>query len=135
MFGYLEVILQTPLPSNNSLYSKLTSCANLTKFCKRVRAEHYPDKKTSKSKLLIAFLVSKSSLVASLFCYLAARALLLSTLIPLSQDGNIISFYSSLTHPNPNHKINVTSFISEILLSFCSILVHLLSMNCRRYSS
>ena len=59
MFGYLEVILQTPLPSNNSLYNKLTSCANLTKFCKRIRAEHYPDKKTSKSKLLIELRISQ----------------------------------------------------------------------------
>lgn len=50
MFGFLEVILQTPLPSNNSLFNKLTSFANLSKFCKRIRADHFPDKKTSKKK-------------------------------------------------------------------------------------
>jgi metaxin len=45
VFGYLEVMLQTPLPSSNLLYLHLHSCSNLLHFCSRVRAKAFPDKK------------------------------------------------------------------------------------------
>lgn len=47
IFGYLEGILQTPLPSDNFLLNKMTACTNLVKFCERMRREFFPTKKIS----------------------------------------------------------------------------------------
>ena len=45
MFGYHEVILQTPLPSNDSLYvHQATLLCQSLKLCKRIRAVHFSDK-------------------------------------------------------------------------------------------
>lgn len=45
VYGYLEVVLQSPLPATNSLYNQLHSCSNLVQFCSRIRAKAFPDKK------------------------------------------------------------------------------------------
>jgi metaxin len=47
VYGYLEVILQNPLPATNSLHRHLHSCTNLLQFCNRVRAKAFPDKRLS----------------------------------------------------------------------------------------
>lgn len=49
VFGYLEVILQCPLPATNTLHTHLLSCPNLLQLCNRVRALAFPDKKLSES--------------------------------------------------------------------------------------
>ena len=49
VFGYLEVVLQCPLPSNNILYCQLYSAVNLVRFCERIRRRCFPDVKLSES--------------------------------------------------------------------------------------
>ena len=51
VFGYLEVILQCPLPATNTLHTHLLSCPNLLQLCNRVRALAFPDKKLSESEI------------------------------------------------------------------------------------
>ena len=47
VYGYLEVILQTPFPATNSLYRHLHTCSNLVQLCNRIRGKAFPDKKLS----------------------------------------------------------------------------------------
>lgn len=54
VFGYLEVILQSPLPATNSLHQHLYTNTNLIQFCTRIRSKAFPDKKISMSSPLIS---------------------------------------------------------------------------------
>lgn len=47
LYGYLEVVLQSPLPSGNSLQTRLHSHTNLQRYCEALRRKHFPAMKTS----------------------------------------------------------------------------------------